>query len=234
MQTQDESEDIDRVEMKCDNDSSSEQNNDDTNDTSSLGNTATTTNANEILSSENVLSGQGSTSVKNSPIRIDDDDESIPSLQSKVNFDPPHCINANTAENQKELDPDHASAEIPPYIPICNTLPNEPPMHALVEWCGPDESIEEASASNVRNLLHNENAVYIVDPAHTHVVLVVEGIVVPPRHCFVKILGFKLCSDDYPSIVNPKLIPILIVLVCGAVVGIYSWLTRSNVEWRFV
>lgn len=112
-----------------------------------------------------------------------------------------------------------------------NQIPNEQPIRALVEWVYPDDDVGNQNATDARNVPNDEDHVdYVVDPAHTYVTLEVEGVVVQPRRCFIKMFGFECCSDAFPSVVNPKAIPILLTVICGAIVGIYFLSKQMNSE----
>ena len=144
-------------------------------------------------------------------------------------------------ENQENQDSNNETPRRQaPYVPSgpplldeqteFDDLPNDQtePVRHRVEWIYPNGYNERYSTADgqnsisARNTTNDENQEgYVVDPAQTYVTLEVEGVVVPPRRCFIKMFGFELCSDAFPSVVNPKCIPLLIALVCGTVVGIY-------------
>ena len=104
---------------------------------------------------------------------------------------------------------------------------DEVPVIPLVEWIYPDENDSHFSGLAHERRPRNrrsdpENPVeYYVDPDQVYVTLEVEGRVVTPRRCFLKMFGFVLCSDEFPGYINPKSYPLLIVFLCGIVSAIY-------------
>jgi len=110
----------------------------------------------------------------------------------------------------------------------------------LVEWIYPDGDESQGDERNPnRNRNGNRNRVrdesnpteYVVNPNHVDVMLEVEGRVVQPRRCYMKVFGIVVCSDDYTCYVNFKVIPTIILVIVGMVLGLT--LTRQNNIYTF-
>ena len=93
------------------------------------------------------------------------------------------------------------------------------PLRPLVEWVYPMSDTRNED-QNI-NSMNAETIPYVVDPSQTIITLEVEGVLVPPRRCFVKACGFVLCSEELPGYVNRKFFSILMTLLSGIFIGTY-------------
>ena len=102
-----------------------------------------------------------------------------------------------------------------------------------VEWIHPsgnDGILHDFLAENIQQESNGDDdnisaATYVVDPNNVYVAEdVIEGVVLHPRRCYIKILGFEACSDSYTFMVNPKLL--FVFFLIGVVVIVL--LTTTN------
>ena len=77
---------------------------------------------------------------------------------------------------------------------------------------------------------------YVVDPAHTDVIPIVDGELVPIKRCFLKFCGLIVCDDEFPCLLNPRLrsaVIVMLVLVLSVVatslVSAPSLTSRSSI-----
>ena len=80
-----------------------------------------------------------------------------------------------------------------------NQIPNDQPVRHRVEWIYPDEysgrysSVDGQTNVDNRNSSNNEERVdYVVDPDQVYIILEVEGHLVNPKRCFIKVFGSGL------------------------------------------
>ena len=82
------------------------------------------------------------------------------------------------------------------------------------------ESINRNNPQEPNSNNQTRNQDIIIDPEQTAIVAsvpVVDGVVVPPRRCYLKICGYQVFDDIFPHLINPKawpLLALLLILMC--------------------
>jgi len=110
------------------------------------------------------------------------------------------------------------------------TVPNiTRPLRPLVEWIYPEANSHD---QHQRTNVPRENAL-VIDPSDTMVIPTIDGTVVTPRRCYVKIFGFRLCDDNYPAKINSSILIItFIIVLAGGLIGglLHSPLAPSQLQ----
>ena len=105
-----------------------------------------------------------------------------------------------------------------------------------VEWIHPsgnDGILNDLLAENTQQESNGDDdnlsaATYVVDPNNVYIAEdVIDGVVLPPRRCYIKILGFEACNDSYRFMVNPKLLFVFFLIGVAVIVS----LTTTNVRF---
>ena len=151
--------------------------------------------------------------------------ESVASNQSsRSSHDLTSLQNKADMENQEDSDLNDSSTRKSLHLDSdANNQPTGRPDRPRVEWIYPDGNNGDERNSGNRTSSHYDEAsvYYVVDPSQTFVTLEVEGVVVHPRRCFVKMFGYVLCSDDFPNVVNMNLILNAFAIACFVLLAIY-------------
>jgi len=99
---------------------------------------------------------------------------------------------------------------------------DDEPLVPRVEWIYPSdyESSDDEERNQHAASSHSE---YFVNPNDVNLMQEVEevlGVVVQPRSCYLKVCGIEICNDTFTCFVNPKLVPLLLLMIVGIVIGI--------------
>jgi len=123
-----------------------------------------------------------------------------------------------------------------PDSPSRNSEPqNLQPLRPLVEWIYPgghseSDPIDERNESSQQqeSTIETIPSTVIVDPSQTIIIPTVDGEIVRPRRCYVKIYGLRICDDNFPTKINPYIL-FIILLIIGLAAGLTGGLLHSPV-----
>jgi len=131
-------------------------------------------------------------------------------------------INLNVVlNNQGQGSDDENSAQSYLHTREASDVDDEP-LVPRVEWIYPSdyESSDDEERNQHAASSHSE---YFVNPNDVNLMQEVEevlGVVVQPRSCYLKVCGIEICNDTFTCFVNPKLVPLLLLMIVGIVIGI--------------
>jgi len=112
---------------------------------------------------------------------------------------------------------------------------NLQPLRPLVEWIYPDhytrsdsedrsnESLQQQESSTIERI----PSTVIVDPSQTIIIPTIDGEIVKPRRCYIKIFGLRICDDNFLTKINPCIL--FIILIIGLAAGLTGGLLHSPV-----
>jgi len=108
---------------------------------------------------------------------------------------------------------------------------NAQPLRPLVEWFNPNQNepndeINEPSQQQ-QGPADRIPSTIVVDPSQTIIIPTINGEIVRPRRCYVKIYGLRLCDDNFPTKINPCIL--FIILIIALAVGLTGRLLHSPV-----
>jgi len=123
------------------------------------------------------------------------------------------------------------SQEIITEIHLSPIIPYEPIDYEHREvgphWIFPSgDDRDEGDFLDIDTIDSNDSVIVIlnqditVDPSQMILVPVVDGVVVPPRRCYLKIYGFRVCDDTFPCFFNPKASLLSLVTFFGILAGV--------------
>lgn len=95
--------------------------------------------------------------------------------------------------------------------------PDEPRMGPQSMGLTELDSFDDSDSSDDDNV----NPEIIINPDHTSVILTIDGLVVPVKHCVLKVCGVRFFDDDFPFYFNPRLTPLVIgiIVIIGTLGG---------------
>jgi len=154
---------------------------------------------------------------------------------------PPYAQSQSTiSNNQNDNNPD-----------LPRSTRNAEPLVPSVEWVYPSDydgprhelgsvelefrsvgAVNEPSVQQESTAEISTNTIRI-DPSQTIFIPTINGEVVTPRRCYVKIFGFRICDDNFTTKIHPwiLIITLIIAVIAGLTGGLlYSPTTTSQVQ----
>jgi len=81
-----------------------------------------------------------------------------------------------------------------------------------------EPSVQEESSTDITaNSTETDSTnTLIIDPSQTTTVPVIDGEIVKPKRCYIKVCGFRICDDNFVTRINPWILIMTIVFVLSA------------------